>query len=187
MNPHHDSAAPVGASLAPASPGVDVRRWSKGVFVYGVLVVVYDYVVFGFVIWALGPLLGGGILALSTACLDYLCLRFYQESSRDWLALEYLRSMREYGGRSVWRRCVGWVLRDTPKAVQVLALTPYSNAFLTTVLLRDGSATFAPLTGRDWVLFWTSFLLSQAYWTTLVWLGVAGLGELVSLAMGGAS
>jgi hypothetical protein len=71
--------------------------------------------------------------------------------------------------------------------VQIAVLTPYSTAFLTTALLREGAYEYSTMTRRDWVIFWTSFTFSQIYWIGLVWLGVTGLRELFNLiAIGGA-
>jgi|GEM_PF-3188012 len=160
-------------------------RWSVGITAYGLLAWVYDYLFFSIVLWNFGLLAGSVILTLVTALIDYACLRFYNTSKNDWLAIEYLKSLKCYHGASLPKRAIGYLLRKTPPFVQLVVLTPYSNAFLTTAFLRDSAYDYHSLTRRDWVVFWTSFLFSQAYWILLVWLGIEGLSDLWAWALAG--
>jgi hypothetical protein len=162
-----------------------VGRWIVGIPLYNLFSWFYDYCLYAFVIWQCGFFLGGALLTVTTAVIDLCCLKFYDSAKQDWLALEYLKAHKYYRGRNPLRKGFGWLLRETPIWLQIVALTPKSNAFLTTALLRDGAYSYSSMTSRDWFIFWGSFICSQIYWTVLVWTGVQGVIELVALAIGG--
>ena len=186
LSSHTDVAAATSPDKV-AKAEIRIGQWSLGITAYAIITWLYDYLFFAFVIWNLGLLYGALVLTILTAILDYYCLIFYNSSKKDWLALEFLKALKFYQGPSFWKRSLGYLLRNTPTVVQIAVLTPYSTAFLTTALLREGAYEYSTMTRRDWVIFWTSFTFSQIYWIGLVWLGVTGLRELFNLiAIGGA-
>ena len=174
--PHLELAPP---AVVPHS-STSVATWSLGLSTFGLLSWLYDYVFYSAVIWWFGFAIGAVILTLLTAVLDYYCLKFYYASKNDWLALEYLKSLKTYTGSSRIKRGIGYVLRSMPPFFQIIVLTPYSTAFLTTAFLRNSAYDYSNLTRRDWHIFWTSFVFSQLYWISLVGLGVEGVSELIA-------
>jgi hypothetical protein len=146
---------------------------------------VYDYVFFGAVIYLLGPIKGGILLCATTAVLDYYTLKFYRKTQQDLLGIEYLRNLRHYIGSNPLKLILKYVLNYAPTWLQIIVLTPKSNAFLTTALLREGDISFTQMTKRDWFIFWSSFICSQVYWIGMVYLGVEGLEGLYQLIFKG--
>ena len=155
--------------------------WVLGHSLYNGFSWFYDYVFFGFIIYLLGPIFGGLLLFVTTAIVDYYSLKFYFGSQQDLLGIEYVRSFRRYSGKNILKRAFGYILNYAPTWIKIIVLTPKSNAFLTTALLREGEFSFAKMTTRDWKVFWGSFLCSQLYWVTMVWLGVEGIQGLFAL------
>lgn len=140
----------------------------------------YDYLFCGAVILWLGPIKGGLILTVTTAIVDYYTLKIYTLSSTDLLGIEYIRSYRTYDGNNFFKRIFKFILTKTPIWLQIIVLTPKSNAFLTTALLREEGHTFANMTKRDWAIFWGSFICSQIYWISILYLGIEGIQGLIA-------
>jgi hypothetical protein len=155
--------------------------WVFGFGAYSTFAWLYDYPLYGFVIWQLGPIFGGVAMTLLTIPVDLYSLRLYDWSQRDWLAIEYLKSHERYQGRNPLRKFCRYVLVETPTSVKVIALSVKFNAFITTALLRKGAFEFNGLTRRDWGIFWLSFVATQVYWIVVVALGVEGLKGIVDL------
>lgn len=178
-----DGKIPV--DFARSSNLVNPILWISSHAIYSTLSWVYDYLFFGGVLYFLGPIKGGLVLCATTAVVDYYTLKFYQVVIKDLLGIEYIRSTQSYQGRNPLKRSLGFILNHAPTWLQIVALTPKSNAFLTTALLRDGDSSFSHMSARDWRIFWGSFVCSQIYWITLVWLGVEGLEGLFGLLVKG--
>lgn len=157
------------------------KRVLTGTALYSVFSWIYDFPVYSWVIWKLGPLYGGLSMALLSVPLDLFTLKFYDWSQQDWFAIEYLKSIKNYEGSNIVKKFLRWVLTSTPTPVQVFFLSFKFNSFVVTVLLRDGAYSYAPLTRRDWKIFWGSFLVGQAYWIVTISTGVEAGEWLYSL------
>jgi hypothetical protein len=149
-----------------------LKEFLAGASAYSIFAWFYDYPLYMFVIGYLGPIWGGITMTLLTIPVDLLSLRLYDWSKKDWLALEYLRSHREYSGANRIKKLIKLLLTKTPKLVQATVLSIKFNAFIITALLREGADNKLQLSRRDWVLFWWSFLVSQLYWVLVIWLGL---------------
>lgn len=103
---------------------------------------------------------------------DYYTLRFYDWTKTDWLALEYLKSLRSYEGNSASKKLLRCIFTKTPTWIQVVLLSLKFNSFVVTVLLRHGAYNYNGLSKRDWGNFWLSFLVSQIYWILVIGAGI---------------
>lgn len=132
----------------------------------------YDYPFCTFVIWKFGYLKGTVIFTLLSIVVDIISIKLYDWSETDWLAIEYLKSVKSYSGENKLKKLIKYIFTSTPVWVQVVVLSPKFNAFIITALLREGSYQFNGLSKRDWCIFWGSFLTTQLYWLIIISLGV---------------
>jgi hypothetical protein len=159
----------------------DIGRYTLGVSAYSAFAWLFDYPLFGSVIWYFGPVRGGIIMLVLTLMVDLGSIRLYDWSKKDWLALEFIRSHRLYSGQNFLRRCVRWILTKTPVPMQVVFLSLKFNAFIVTALLREQRSSFNGLSRKDWGIFALSFISAQIYWSFCISAGVLGISWLASV------
>lgn len=116
------------------------------------------------------------IMAPLSALVCSFYLRFYDWLGRDIFGFE---SIKDLEGESGWffRRFVIPLLRKGDTVAFVL-LSVFSDPFLTVVYLRDKSRRYAGMGKREKRIFWSSVLLSNAYWTLSISVFV-GIGRWV--------
>jgi len=134
-----------------------------------VLLYGFDYVLYPFVIWKLGLLIGGTMMALLSLVTCLLTLWFYDWSKRDWLGIEAVKQLRDGEAKTRWRRVLAWELvrGDVPACV---ALAVWSDPFITTACLRRGA--FNGMTHRDWRIFFASWLIGNGWWALACFGGI---------------
>jgi hypothetical protein len=177
---NHDSF--IGASAA-NDDVIDLGRLGRvavGLSTYSTLTFLFDYPLFGAVIFYFGALKGSLIMMALSLFVDLCSIRIYDWSKKDWLALEFIRSHRRYAGKNLIRRMLRWILTGTPTVVQVIFLSLKFNAFIVTALLRDPSSSFKGLSGHDRGVFALSFITSQLCWSACIAAGVEGISWVVS-------
>jgi hypothetical protein len=135
----------------------------------------FDYVLYPFVIWKLGLVRGGVVMALLSLVACLLTLWFYDWSKRDWLGIEAVKQLRDSEAKTRWRRVLAWAMAkgDLPACV-VLSL--YTDPFITTACLRRGA--FQGMTPRDWRIFFASWLIANGWWALACFGGVEMLKKL---------
>jgi len=143
-----------------------------GVSTMTVIAFAFDYVLYPAVIYWLGLVIGGVVMAGLSFLVCWLLLWFYDRSGRDWLGIEAAKQIREYVGHSRWRRWLAWVLRQGDFVVCV-ALSIKFDPFITTAYMRHGA--FNGMSRRDWRIFWASWFIGNAYWTFVCFGGVTTL------------
>jgi len=153
----------------------DIGRFTVGFSAYSFFAFLFDYPLFGAVIWYFGAIKGSLVMLTLTLAVDLCSIRLYDWAKKDWLALEFIRSHRIYSGQNIIRRAVRWILTRTPLVVQVVFLSLKFNAFIVTALLREQRSSFNGLSRRDWGIFALSFLTAQLYWSICIAAGVEGL------------
>lgn len=136
------------------------------------LVFLFDDVLYPFVIWKLGLVWGGLLMASFSALLCFGALLFYDRVRRDLLGLEALKTLREYEGGRVWGKVSAWIFKRGD-VIAFLFLSIVSNPLVTTVYLRRGAYVFDGMRKREWGIFVTSFLLSNASWAFTCFMGVS--------------
>lgn len=169
------------------TPADQPMRWKQRI---GILAVghtfkraeelVFDFTLYPLVIALLGAIVGGLIMTAFSALVCYLYILFYDWSKRDWLGLELLRELRD--GEEKQGRVARLMQRAARKGnwLAFLALSCYTDPFVTTVYLRKSAETYNGLSARDWRVFWASVLVANLWWTVLVTSGVAGVRLLLS-------
>ena len=83
---------------------------TSGLVVWNVTDYAFDYALYPFVVWKLGPVVGGGIMALASLVFCLVLLRIYDGLRRDWLGIEFVKGLRHYDGPSRWRRGLAWLI-----------------------------------------------------------------------------
>ena len=143
-----------------------------GILANHAIVLSFDYLLYPFVLWQLGLVLGCITMTVISAFLCYLTLLFYDWSKRDWLGIEAMKGLRE--GESVGR---------FPKAIRailarshwfaLIILSVKFDPFIATAYLRSGSYRFDGMSRSDWRVFWTSVVISNVYWSFVAFTGVS--------------
>jgi len=159
------------------------KWWIKNRFLFSTVIVghaakqveeiIFDWIIYGAVVgytlnlygpvW--GSLAGFLIMAPISAVVCYIYLKLYDWAKIDLFGFETLKEVRgELEGDGWWKRLARKLVRlgDVPAFV-VLSLN--SDPFMTTVYLRKSDAKYRGLSRHDWIIFWSSVLLSNAYWT----------------------
>lgn len=132
----------------------------------------FDYALYPFVIWKLGPWRGGSLMAFLSLFTCLLLLWAYDRLHRDWIGLEYVKRLRHYKGRSLWKRVLAWLI-SRGDWVAFLVLSIKFGPFVTTVYLQTGAYT--RMTGRDWWVFMGSWLVGNSLWTFACYGGVSAV------------
>lgn len=130
----------------------------------------FDYGLYPFVIWKLGPLTGGMFMSGLSLIFCLLLLRLYDCLGRDWLGIEFLKNLRYYHGPSKLRRAVAEVI-SRGDVVAFLLLSAKYDPFVTTAYLRRGAAP--GMVARDWNVFLASWLISNALWVLVCFGGTS--------------
>ena len=135
----------------------------------------FDYLLYPFVIFTMGVIRGAVVMSLLSLVACFLMLRFYDWSKRDWLGIEALKSLKDYDGSCLWRRIVAWLLlRSDPVACVLLSIK--FDPFIVTTYLRKGH--YGGMSTRDWRIFLLSWLVGNAYWSLLCFVGVETIFQL---------
>ena len=132
----------------------------------------FDYALYPFVIWKLGPWRGGPLMASLSLFSCLLLLMAYDRLRRDWIGLEFVKSLRHYQGRKGWRKGLAWLI-TRGDWVAFLVLASKFGPFITTVYLRRGA--YCGMAGRDACVFLVSWLLGNILWTFVCYGGVSTL------------
>lgn len=134
----------------------------------------FDYILYPYVIWKLGILRGGIIMSLLSFIVCYLTMLFYDWSKKDWLGIEAIKKVREYSGRSFMGKLTSWMLKKSDPVILVF-LSIQFDPFITTAYMRKGVEAYNGMNRRDWTIFISSFLVANAYWIAVAYLGVSAI------------
>jgi len=149
--------------------------WLAGVLTFKTFDYAFDYALYPFVIYRLG-LVTGGIVMAALSLLDcLLLLQLYDWLKRDWLGIEWLKGLRHYAGPARWRRALAWLLGRGDVAA-FFALSLRFDPFVTTAYLRRGQ--FNGLSARDWQIFLASVIVSNAAWALVCFGGAEAVRRL---------
>ncbi len=150
-------------------------QWITGISIYGLFNLLFDVVVYSFVIWQLGIVWGGLIMAIPSFLLDWYSVKFYDEFEKDFLAMEEIKSLRDYEGKNLIKRLTKLILRRTPLFVQFIFFSLKFNPFITTIMMRKSAFEAKGMSRRDCKIFVISFTIGQIYWIFLIAGGVQGI------------
>jgi hypothetical protein len=156
----------------PTPAKTSVVKVAAGTTVYSVICWIFDFPIYTLAIWYGGPLLGGLFMACASIVLDLGTLKAYDSTQEDWLAIEYIKSIKTYRGTGRTKRALAWVLNTTPLPLQIVLLSLKFGPFIVAVFSRPGAYRFDPFSRRDWGVFWASYLIGQIYWILVISAGV---------------
>lgn len=141
-----------------------------GLLANELMVRAFDLILYPFVIYRYGILLGGVVMTGLSFIVCLLSVWFYDWSKHDWLGIEAIKSMKEYTGDRKFFRLIAWVLRKND-LLAMLILSLQFDPFITMVYLRRGA--YNGMNGRDWKIFLASLIFSNAYWTLACFMGIS--------------
>lgn len=133
-----------------------------GHFFYATFSWFFDNVLYIFVIYQLGLLVGGAIMTTLSLVMCAATLLVYERMHIDWVGAGSLARLNSASNPSWWQRIVRWALRRGNVAI-FTALCIFQDPFITTAYFRQGR--FDGLNGRDWRIFFGSVFVSNFYWT----------------------
>ena|SRR3989344_478409 len=148
-------------------------RWGKriGILVLGLttniaMVYGYDFIVYPYLMVTYGLFLGWLYAVIGSTVLCLGCLWFYDLTKQDWLGIEAIKLIRDEPATGRVRR----FFQDIADRGDMLAfffLSLKYDPFITTVYMRRGSGNHI-MTARDWKIFWSGIVVSNAWWGIIV-------------------
>jgi len=131
----------------------------------------FDWFLYPAVIFWLGIVYGGAVMTLFSMLACIGMMKFYDWSKRDWLGIEAVKGLREYRGNKRAGKLIAWALTKGDLVV-FLILSVNLDPFITTTYMRHGKNQYNGMGKRDWIIFISSVVISNAYWTLAVFMGI---------------
>lgn len=159
--------------------------WGVGLFGNFLIVKAFDYVLYPAVIYFYGVVLGSVVMTIVSFLVCWLSIIAYDWSKQDWILIETFKGIRE--GEDLpnkMARTMQWLLRKGDWFALVVLSIKF-DPFITTMYLRHGAFLFNGLSKRDWKFFLASTLISNAYWTLAVFMGITLVEMLLSWVKSG--
>jgi hypothetical protein len=130
----------------------------------------FDLVLYPYVIYNFGIIKGGIVMTFLSflACIGIM--KFYDWSKRDWIGIEAIKDLKGYEGEKKIGRFTSWFLKRSEPVIFIFLSIQY-DPFVTTAYLRHGK--FNGMSRRDWSIFTASVVISNAYWTLAVYMGIS--------------
>ena len=136
----------------------------------------FDNIVYVYVIYRWGLLVGGAFMTLLSALQCALLLLIYERMRIDWVGVGSIERFSEMP-----RRMIQWATKHGRPLVFV-ALCVFQDPFITTAYFRG--AKFDGLRAKDWRLFFASVLVSNGYWTLRSGIVAAAVVGIYNTVMG---
>jgi hypothetical protein len=139
-----------------------IARIGAGHICYGVFNWLYDNILYVFIVYRLGLLVGGGLMTVGSLLQCAALLLAYKRMKIDWVGTGALHSLAQKERPTFIEKILLWAMRKG-KVPIFLALCVYQDPFITTAYFTEGR--FEKLTSRDWKTFFASVFVSNGYWT----------------------
>ena len=149
--------------------GARAMELTAGIAVAWLVRQAFDYLLYPFVIYTLGILKGGVVMALLSCAASIITIKVYDFLKRDWLGIEAVKELKTYRGDNRIRRITAWIMRKSDPVV-FMFLSVKFDPFITTAYLRKGR--YSGLTGKDALVFVGSLALGNAYWAFACFAGI---------------
>lgn len=138
----------------------------------------FDTVLYAYVVFvctqaygvAHGSLVAFAIMMPLSAIACVIYLKIYDSLKTDYLGLEALKALKDSTSSSLAARVGRKLLRSGDLGAFFL-LSLQGDAFMTVIYLRRGDNSYNGMTRRDWMIFFSSIFVSNAYWT-LRWVAI---------------
>jgi len=138
---------------------------ANALMVYG-----FDYLLYPYIVIKCGMVRGGVIMAFLAFVSCWLTMLFYDATKKDWLGIEMLKEAKTYKGTSKIRRWVANIINRS-EILTIILLSIQFDAFVATAYMRRGVGKFNGMGKRDWIIFLTSWVISNVYWTVASFFG----------------
>ena len=140
---------------------------------------------FAFLIEKLGLTRGFVVMSVISFLTCLLFIQFYDWLKVDWLGIEVAKEVRDFGPEwikklnpeSIIVKILWWpfskiiliILWALKKGgfVAFVALSVYTDPFITTVYMRKGRHEYNGLSRKDWQMFIASTIVSNGYWAII--------------------
>jgi hypothetical protein len=122
----------------------------------------FDNILYVFVVYQLGLLVGGVIMTTLSLVQCAATLLVYERMGIDWVGVGSLARLSLAPKPSWWQRIVRWAMGRGNTAIFIV-LCICQDPFITTAYFRRGR--FDGLKGCDWRIFFGSVFVSNFYWT----------------------
>ncbi|MDO8729034.1 MAG: hypothetical protein Q7K26_04060 [bacterium] len=146
--------------------------WGVGYTANFLLVKGFYLLLYPTVIWYFGLFDGAGIMWCLSLLVCYLTILFYDWCKIDWLGIEALKEVGEgREGKGLFHRIIGWIF-SRGELVVFLFISVKWNPFICFAFMRHGAHQYNGMTRRDWQIFIASVVVSNTWWTTIVFTGL---------------
>lgn len=132
----------------------------------------FDYVLYPWVIWRLGPLHGAAMMTLLSFLIWWATLLFYDWAKKDWLGIETIKGLKDYAGDSHFARALQWAVKKGDAALLVI-LSIWTDPFVTVAYLRQGAHQYNGMSARDRRIFMISLVIGNGLWSVTLFTGMS--------------
>ena len=133
---------------------------------------IFDYGLYPWAIWELGPWQGAALMTLLSFLICWATLLFYDWAKKDWLGIETIKALKEYAGDSHFARALRWAVNKGDAALLVI-LSIWTDPFVTVAYLRQGAHQYNGMSARDWRIFMLSLAISNGLWSVTLFTGMS--------------
>jgi hypothetical protein len=146
--------------------------WILGFLVNDLMERLINWVAYSLIIKYMGFWLGMTVLIPIGFITCYGTMVFYDWSKTDWIAIEKVKSMKEYDGKWMFAK-IFWKLVKKSDWLAFILLSVLKDSFITTAYLRKGSYQFNGMNKRDWKIFLASLVIGCFAWGFFIKTGLS--------------
>ena len=147
----------------------------------------FDYVLYPFVVYKLGPLYGGVVMSILAIIITLSLLFVYDHLKKDWLGLETMKELvddffkeeeREVkkNWKKKWKKIFNYIFNKN-KIGQFIFLSIQFDPLITTIYMRSGHHLYNGLRTRDWKIYLASTVVANVWWTGIAFAAISVLRE----------
>lgn len=137
----------------------------------------FDFILYPAVLAFFGLVRGAAIMWVLSFLVCYGTIVFYNWSKTDWLGIEMVKETIHEEHPSWFVRALAWANRKG-RWVMLVFLSITTDPFICVVYMRHRSHGYHKMNKRDWVVFMLSFIVSNLWWTSVVFTGLT-LGQIL--------
>lgn len=139
-----------------------IAQIGTGFALYGTSNWFFDHILYVYVVYRLGIVMGGLIMTCVSCVICAAMLYVYERMKIDWVGGGTIARIAALPNPSWSQRLVRWAVNHGSVAMFIV-LNIFQDPFITTAYFRQGR--FDGLQKRDWQVFAASVVFSNAYWT----------------------
>ena len=135
-----------------------------GLFANTLIVYGFDYLLYPWVLNKYGLLYGGHIMIWASLFICLASFVFYDWAKKDWIGIETLKEVGEAEAKLGTIKKTRWL--------EFLILSVQTDPFIVTLFMRKGAHEYNGLSKADWKVFFSSLVIGNAFWITVVYFGL---------------